>query len=98
MTKSSCEIIPCNLFSSHLSHDLLGRTQGIFRTQTREQIQSARNQPRPTCLVAGAQASPIVAVEVLVVKDVIPPVRIFLELFGTSVNRTLALRIAQEDA
>ena len=47
-----------------------------------------------TCSEAGS----IVAVEVLVEQDVIPPMRIFLELLRSTVNRTSSVFILQEDA
>ena len=43
-------------------------------------LDHARHQPRPARLMAGAKARAVIAVEILVEEDVIPPVRIGLEL------------------
>ena len=47
--------------------------------------------------MAGAEASPVVAVEVLVEQEAIAPVRVFLELPGSSVDRATAILVLQED-
>src|SRR5262245_24463913 len=52
----------------------------------------------PARLVARADAGAIVAVKVLVEEDQIPPVRIFLELRGATVDRAAAIGATDEDA
>ena len=51
----------------------------------------------PTSLVTGAQASTVVAVEILIEEDVIPPVGIALELLGTTVDGPSTVLVASED-
>jgi hypothetical protein len=52
----------------------------------------------PASLMAGAQSGAVIAVEVLVEKEVIAPVRIGLENLRTAVHRTLTMLVAPEDA
>src|SRR5262245_29585259 len=46
----------------------------------------------------GAEACAVVAMEVLEEQDQVPPVRIGLEFFRTSVHRAAAIFVAEEDA
>src|SRR5262245_47254690 len=48
--------------------------------------------------MAGAHAAAVVAVEVLVEEQQLAPLRIALESLGVSVDRTAAVRVAQEGA
>ena len=56
------------------------------------------DRPRPTRLMAGPQARPVVSVEVLVEQQVIPPVGIGLELLRTPVHRAPTALVTEEDA
>ena len=47
--------------------------------------------------MAGAEAGPVVAVEVLVELEAIAPVRVLLELPGAAVDRTPAVLVFEED-
>src|SRR6516225_1372691 len=56
------------------------------------------DQPRPARLMAGPQARPIVSMEVLVEQQVIPPMRIGLELLDASVHGAPASLVTQKNA
>src|SRR5262245_52910081 len=73
---------------AHLEH-LLARGR-------REQVHHAGDDAGPPGLMARPQARPIVAVEVLVEEDQVPPVRVLLELCRTTINRTPAVLSLQE--
>src|SRR5262245_1513098 len=64
----------------------------------REQLDQPGNDAGPAGLVAGAQARPVVAVEVFVELQVIAPVRVLLELAGPAEHRPPPLPVAQKDA
>ncbi len=87
-----------SLLPTHLLPDearlepFLGRQQHVGRLDAAEEIQQAGDDPRPTGLVAGAEAGPVVPVEVLVEEDQVTPVRILLELRGASVDRAAPAR------
>ena len=51
-----------------------------------ENVDQAGDDPGPTRLMAGADPGTVIAVEVLVKQDVIPPVRVRLELFRAAIN------------
>jgi hypothetical protein len=53
--------------------------------------------PRPAHLVAGADAGSIIAVEILVEQDLIPPVAVVLELLGPGIDGPSVILFAQED-
>ena len=57
------------------------------RIHTCKQIKGARDDSCPSGLMAGSEPGAIVPVEVFVEENVIPPVGIFLELLGASVDR-----------
>ena len=59
---------------------------------------SAGDDAGPAGLVAGAEPGAVVAVEVLVEEQQVPPVRIVLELLRAAVHRPAALLVLQEDA
>src|SRR3982751_6786491 len=84
-----CDLSCCGALAE-LEH-LAGRSRG-------EQVHEPRDDARPSGLVARAEARAVVAVEVLVEQNQIPPVRIGLELLGSTVDRTPPLAVAQEDA
>ena len=83
-------LVAGNLLARHPCREfVLGDLQCIFRVQACKQIERAGDEPRPSGLVAGAEACAIVAVEILVEKDVVLPVRIFLELLTPSRRKML---------
>src|SRR5213079_2918705 len=61
--------------------------QHIARGDGPEHLQQCGDEAGPSGLVAGAEAGAVVAVEVLVKEDEVPPVRIVLELPRVSVDR-----------
>src|SRR5437879_967716 len=78
----------------HLDHrgyhagleDLLGRGR-------RKQMHHAGDNAGPASLMAGAEAGPVVAVEVFVEQDQVTPVRVFLELLRAAVDRPPAILV-----
>jgi hypothetical protein len=68
---------------------LIGRQDG-------EELQDARDDARPTGLVARAQPRAIVAMKVFVEQNVVAPMRIRLKLLGAAVERPSTVRIALE--
>src|SRR5437773_411577 len=60
-------------------------------------LDQLRDEPRPSRLVARAEAGAVVAVEVLVEEDEVAPVRVLLELLAAAVDRAAAVAPAQED-
>src|SRR5512134_1903906 len=64
---------------TQLEH-LFGRRRG-------KQVHAAGNDAGPPCLVAGPQAGSVVAVEVLVERKKVAPVRVFLKRPGPPVDR-----------
>src|SRR6516162_3430855 len=61
-----------------------------------EQVHDPGDDPRPAGLVAGAEAGPVVAVEVLVEEEAIAPVRVLLELPGAAEDGPPALPVPEE--
>jgi hypothetical protein len=51
-------------------------------------MHEAGDDPGPAGLMAGTQAGPVVAVEVLVEQDEVAPVRVFLELLRAAIELT----------
>jgi len=87
-SKPGSESCSRDLLSRHFRKGLLRVAhQRILRVHTLEQINRTRDQSRPSRLMAGSYPCAIVAVEVLVKQNVIPPVRVFLELLGSSIDR-----------
>jgi len=76
---------------------LLTNLQCVLGIQKPEKLHGLGHQPRPTGLVTGAQPDTVVAVEVFVEEDVIPPVAIALELFGTTIDGPSTVLVAGED-
>ena len=60
-------------------------------------LQEFRHQPGPAGLMTGANAGPVVAVEILVEKHQVSPVRVRLKLLGTAVYRPAIVFIRQEN-
>src|SRR5580765_5515583 len=63
----------------------------------RERFDRPGHQSRPARLMAGADAGAVVAVEILVEKNQITPVRIVLELCGGAVDGPPSALVAQEN-
>src|SRR4051812_43583357 len=61
-------------------------------------MHTSGNDASPTGLMAGAEAGTIVAVKVLIEREVIAPVRVFLKLAGAPVDRPPARVVPQKDA
>src|SRR5271155_4089547 len=76
-----------NLVSSHFSHHACRGFHQTFRSQPGEEIQSASDQSGPSCLMAGSQTGAVLTMEVLIEQDVVPPMRIFLEILRSSIDR-----------
>ncbi len=75
----------------------LAAFQGPLRIQKAIELDELGHKPRPSGLMACTQARAVVTVEVFVEQDVIPPMRIGLELLRAAVYRTPSTLIAQED-
>src|SRR5262249_43281281 len=71
--------------------------EDLLRHAGLEQLQEAGDAPGPAGLVAGAEARPVVAVEVLVEQDQVAPVRVLLELPRSPVNRSPSISVSQEE-
>jgi len=67
--------------SRHPSHQrVLSSLQRVFLAYACERVQHASYDPRPTGLMIGAETGSVITMEVFVEQDVVPPVRIILEL------------------
>src|SRR5215469_16889032 len=62
-----------------------------------EDFDQRRHQPGPSGLMTGADASAVVAMEIFVEQQVIPPVVIVLELRSAAEHRPPARLVAQKD-
>src|SRR5215831_5905914 len=69
-----------------------------LRVELAKDLDEGSDEAGPAGLVAGAEAGAVVAVEVLVEEQVVPPVGIVLEFGDAAVDRTPAGGIADEDA
>src|SRR6478609_2008426 len=76
-------------FTSHL--------QQFAGLDVAKELDQGRRQPGPSGLVTGADAGAVVAVEVLVEEDQVAPVRVGLELFAATIDRSLAFLVAEKD-
>src|SRR5271169_7097448 len=65
--------------------------------ETSEDFDQRRHQPGPSGLMTGADTGAVVAMEIFVEQQVIPPIGIVLEFLGTPKYRPPAGLIAQED-
>lgn len=81
-----------------LNRSLLSLFQERRGSHMAKHLNHASNEPRPSRLMTGAQASTVVAVKVLVEQDGVLPVRIGLELLCTAVNRTPVVFVPQENS
>ena len=70
--------------------------QGL-RIELTDDLDHQSDNPRPTRLVAGADAGAVVAVEIFVEQQTVAPVGIFLEFLGAAEHRPPAGFVAQED-
>src|SRR5258708_2558897 len=66
------------------------------RIQASEQIDQEADHTGPAGLMAGADSGTVVAVEIFVKQNIVPPVRVGLELFRAAIGRSVALLVAQE--
>ena len=91
-------------FPAHLLPDearlepFLRRQQHVGCVDAAEEVQQAGDDSRPTGLVAGPEAGPVVPVEVLVEEDQVTPVRVLLELRGAAVDGAAPALVPEEDA
>src|SRR6516225_10446188 len=69
-----------------------------FRVELTKNLDKQGDNTGPTRLVTGPDAGAIVAMEVLVEQEIVPPVRISLEFSGAAKNRPAAAPVLQEDA
>src|SRR5262252_7181000 len=76
----------------------LAELERLLGRGRREEVHGARNDPGPASLVTGAEAGAIVAVEILVEEEIVAPMRIFLELPGSAVDRSIPVLVSEEDA
>src|SRR5262245_44459731 len=68
----------------------------LLRRARRKEVHQSRDDAGPPGLMTGAEAGAVVAVEVLVEEDEIPPVRIVLELLRAAVDGATAIFVLQE--
>src|SRR5215469_3582426 len=96
----SRELPPFTMPPSHALSAVKGGCSPAFEKglgiEAPEDLDQRRHQPGPSCLVTGADTGAIVAMEILVEQQMIPPVGIALKLFGTPEHRPPARRIAQK--
>src|SRR5271170_4265991 len=71
--------------------------QNLFPVKASEKLDKLCDHSGPSCLVAGPQTRPVIAMEVFVEQDVVLPLGISLEPLRTSVHRPPAGFIPQED-
>src|SRR3954454_18565058 len=70
--------------------------QVTFGIEKSEQADELSYEPCPPGLVAGAQPRAVVAVEVLIEKDMVPPLRVLLEFLVAAIHGPPPGRIAEE--
>lgn len=68
------------------------------RIERSVELYELHHQTSPTCLVICTKSCTNFSVEMIVETDVIPPVRVGLELLFTSTDSTFALLASREDA
>ncbi len=71
--------------------------QKLMRVESTEELDQLCDHAGPTGLVACPEARAIIAVEVFVEEDVVLPMRIRLEFFGSAIDWPPARLIAQKD-
>src|SRR6185436_21196523 len=76
----------------------LAKIQNLLRGCIGAQMQSTRDEPCPSGLVVCTETGSIVAVEILVEKDVIAPMRVLLESCQSSIDWPFPFAIAQKNA
>src|SRR5690349_2697348 len=100
--RGGLERLQRNLFtlrSSSGGHERPGTPlEYLLRVENIQQLDEFCNNPSPAGLVAGAKSSAIVAMEILIEKNIIAPVRVGLEFFGTAVYRPPTLFVPEKDA
>src|SRR5262249_15126204 len=85
------------LVSSELKCGLSPMLEKGSRIELAEDFDQRRHQPSPSGLMAGADAGTIVAMEIFVEQQVIPPVRIVLEFLGAAEYWPQPILFAQKD-
>jgi hypothetical protein len=75
----------------------LAAFESLLRRESRKEMCQAGDNACPSRLVAGAEAGPVIAVEVFVKQQAIAPMRIFLKLSGSSIDGAAAIFVSQED-
>src|SRR6516225_7245010 len=76
----------------------LAQIKGLLSRGRRKKMHGARNNPCPSGLVACAEPSSAVAMEVLIKQQVVPPKRVLLKLAGSPIDGPLAIPVFQKDA
>ena len=72
---------------------LLAPPKGSFSIQQSEKLNGFCNEPCPSGLMTGTKPGAVIAVEVFIEEDVVAPVRIALELLGTTVDGSKSLLV-----
>jgi hypothetical protein len=98
VTKEDLYSFPCNLLTGHPRGEFASvDLEEIGRPKTAKQIEGTCDQPCPTDLVAGSKTRTAIPMEVLVKKNVISPMRIFLKLLSSAVDWPFAAGVAEKD-
>src|SRR5215510_4682627 len=84
------------LYLGHSRH--FAEFENLFGVASRKQMHAAGEDTGPAGLMAGAEAGAVVAMKVLVEREVIAPVRVLLKRAGTPVDRPPAMVVPQKDA
>src|SRR5215471_13158140 len=82
----------------YFGHYAFWSTQHVFGLEASEEIKYTGNESGPAGLVARSETCAVVSVEVLIEEDVVLPVRIVLELPGSSVDGAFSVGVTQEHA
>lgn len=81
------------IFPSKKAPSAFAVLQVFLRVQRGKHLQELGHEASPTCLVGGPQAGAVIAMEILIEQDIIPPVGIVLEFFRAAIHRPSALLI-----
>ena len=77
---------------------LLANFQEMLGVEEAKELEARRYEARPTCLMAGTQASAVVAMKVLVEEQVVALMGVGLERLGPPIDGSAAAFIAEKDA
>src|SRR3954453_12223981 len=69
----------------------------LLRRAGRKHVHDTGNHSCPSGLMARAKARAVVAVEILIEQNKISPVRVFLQLPGSSIHRAAAIFVRKKD-